>query len=123
MEKAFDRVEWPFLEQIMIHLGFNSSWVSLIMRCVSSVSFQVRINDSLSRPFKPHRGLRQGDPLSTFLFLFCTQGLSALLNAEQTNGNLPGLCASRNGPRVNHLLFADDCVVFIKNTTTEAQRL
>ena len=123
MEKAFDRAEWTFLEHVMIRLGFNSNWVSLIMRCVSSVTFQVRVNDSLSRPFKPFRGLRQGDPLSSFLFLFCTQGLSALLNAAQSSGDLPGLCASRNGPRVNHLLFADDCVVFIRTKMAEVQRL
>ncbi|KAL4277800.1 hypothetical protein GQ457_03G017200 [Hibiscus cannabinus] len=123
IEKAFERVEWSFLRDVMLRLGFDVSWVSLILRCITTVSFTVRINGSLSREFHPHCGLRQGDPLSPFLFLLCTQALSALLTAEQSPGGLVGLGASRNGPRVNHLLFADDSLIFIQNSASEAQRL
>ncbi|KAL4347013.1 hypothetical protein GQ457_17G011280 [Hibiscus cannabinus] len=103
--------------------GFSEIWVGLIMRCISTVSFSVRVNGSLSLTFSPERGLRQGDPLSPFLFLICTQGLSSLLMMEHNEGRLGGLCASRNGPKVNHLLFVDDSMLFIRNSTSEAQRL
>ncbi|KAL4324280.1 hypothetical protein GQ457_11G002870 [Hibiscus cannabinus] len=93
MEKAYDRVEWFFLSTIMSKLGFDD---------------------------RPSRGLRQGDPLSPYLFLFCTQGLSTLLLKEQREGNIKGVRASQAGPRVNHLLYADDCILFIKNSVGEA---
>ncbi|KAK8618177.1 hypothetical protein V6N13_116045 [Hibiscus sabdariffa] len=123
MEKAFDRVEWPFLKAVMLHLGFAPSWVDLIMRCVSSVSSRVRVRGALSEAFHPQRGLRQGDPLSPFLFLFCSEGLSATLTAAQQEGHLPGVRASKHGPPVNHPLFADDSLVFLRNNMTEVQCL
>ncbi|KAL4369465.1 hypothetical protein GQ457_05G022150 [Hibiscus cannabinus] len=123
MEKAFDRVEWPFLKAVMLRLGFDPSWVDLIMRCVSSVSSRVRMRGTLSEAFCPQRGLRQGDPLSPFLFLFCSEGLSAALTTAQQEGHLPGVRASKHGPLVNHLLFADDSLVFLHNNMTEVQCL
>ncbi|KAK8984972.1 hypothetical protein V6N11_073122 [Hibiscus sabdariffa] len=97
--------------------------VDLIMRCVSSVSFRARARGTLSSPFHPQCGLRQGDPLSPFLFLFCTQGLSVALLAAQHVGQLPGLRASKHGPPVNHLLFADDRLVFLRNELAEVHCL
>ncbi|KAL4304112.1 hypothetical protein GQ457_10G013500 [Hibiscus cannabinus] len=123
IEKAFDRVEWNFLWDVTLRLGFDSSLVSLILRCITTISFTVRINGCLSQEFRPQRGLRQGDPLYPFLFLICTQALSALLTTEQFSSGLAGLCASRNGPRINHLLFADNSLIFIRNSATEALRL
>uniref|UniRef100_A0A5B7A5I4 Reverse transcriptase domain-containing protein n=1 Tax=Davidia involucrata TaxID=16924 RepID=A0A5B7A5I4_DAVIN len=58
VSKAYDRVEWPFLESIMLHMGFHPRWVALIMQCVSSVSFAVLINGDLKGCIKPSRGLR-----------------------------------------------------------------
>jgi hypothetical protein len=63
MAKAYDRVEWEYLRSIMLKLGFHESFVSLIIRCVTSVSFSVRVNGSLSQCFRPTRGIRQGGPI------------------------------------------------------------
>ncbi|GMI78266.1 hypothetical protein HRI_001495900 [Hibiscus trionum] len=123
MEKAFDRVEWSFLANVIERMGFASEWIDLIMRFITTVSFSVKINNSFSPPFQPQRGLRQGDPLSPFLFLFCTQGLSAYLAAAQQTKILLGLGACKYGPKVNHLLFVDDCMIFINTNQSEATLL
>ncbi|KAL4324249.1 hypothetical protein GQ457_11G027500 [Hibiscus cannabinus] len=86
MEKAFDRVEWTFLRSVLLHMGFHSDWVDHLMDCVSTVTFRIRINGRLTPTIVPQRGLWQGDPLSSFLFVICMQGLSATLLAEQGAG-------------------------------------
>jgi hypothetical protein len=64
MVKAYDRVEWIFLEKMMRKLGFSEVWVGMVMRCITTIRFSVKLNGGLSDSFLPSRGLRQGDPLS-----------------------------------------------------------
>jgi hypothetical protein len=114
MHKAYDRVAWEFLRKMMIRLGFDEQWVELIMACVTSVSYSVRYNSQLTDGFIPIRGIRQGDPMSPYLFLLCAKGLSScLLHAEEVGG-IEGIKSCRNAPSVSHLVFADDSLKLLK---------
>uniref|UniRef100_A0A803PT14 Reverse transcriptase domain-containing protein n=1 Tax=Cannabis sativa TaxID=3483 RepID=A0A803PT14_CANSA len=113
MSKAFDRVEWHFLEAVMLKMGFATKWVEFIMRCASSSTLCFNINGAIKGSVVPQRGLRQGDPISPYLFLICSEGLSALLCSEEIIGHLKGFSISRGTPSMSHLLFADDSLLFV----------
>ena len=114
MMKTYDRVEWPYLRAIMLKLGFNTKWVDIVMNLVSLVNFSVLFNGKKLEEFKPSRGIRQGDPLSPYLFLLAAEGLLCLLQSKSESSNLSGLQVTASAPSVNHLLFADDCLLFFK---------
>ena len=112
MTKACDGVEWSFLKAMMVKMGFYLKWIYIIMRCITSISYTIIINCSISNTFQPVRGLRQGDTMSPYLFLISTEGLSAFLDKHQRNELRNGIQASCNGPRVTHLFFVDDSIQF-----------
>lgn len=80
MSKAYDRVEWAFLRQILHRFGVHPVWINKITKCVESVSYTLKINGQYSEVFFPGRGLRQGDPLSSYLFLICQEWFSSQMN-------------------------------------------
>jgi hypothetical protein len=84
------------------------------MAFVTSVSYSVRYNSQLTEGFTPTRGIRQGDPLSPYLFLLCAEGLSSDLLHEEEIGGIEGIKVCRNAPSVSHLLFADDSLILLK---------
>ena len=114
MSKAYDRIEWDFLREVLTRLGFHSVWISWIMECVSSVSYAFLINGAPQGNVAPTRGLRQGDPLSPYLFILCTEVLSGLCNKTQEHGELTGVKVARGSPPINHLLFADNTMFFCR---------
>jgi hypothetical protein len=123
MEKAYDRVEWDFLESTLLTMGFPTKLVRTIMLCVRSVSFSILINGSPSSIFKPKRGIRQGDPLSPYLFIIYVEVLSGLITKYHEQDKNHGINITRNAPTISHLFFADDSMIFCRAHKNEAQYL
>lgn len=123
MSKAFDRVEWSFLEALLIKLGFSPKWLSWIKTCISSASYQVLLNGEPKGDISPSRGIRQGDPLSLFLFILLTEALISQINGAESEGRITCLKIARASPPISHLLFADDSLFFCKAEVSQCAEL
>ncbi|KAL0344527.1 UNVERIFIED_CONTAM: putative mitochondrial protein [Sesamum radiatum] len=98
VSKAYDKVEWSFLEQVMSKLGFPLSFVRLVMLCISSVSYSFLLGGKQFGALNPGRGLRQGDPFSPYLFLLCTESFSSLLQQAERASKIQGVSVCRGAP-------------------------
>ena len=119
MSKAYDMVEWAFMERLLFKMGFCPVWVSRVMTCISSVTYKVLFNGQPKGSIFPERVLRQGDPLSPYLFILCTEALISNIRKEEREKRLTGLKISRGRPAVSHLLFAGDSLFFCKANVAE----
>ena len=115
IEKAYDHLSWEFLIQVLDKMGFGKRWVSWVKWCISTASFSIMVNGSPTGFFQNSRGLRQGDPLSPYLFVIGMEALSQLLNRAVDGNYLSGnKIAGRDGDGyvISHLLYADDTLLF-----------
>lgn len=123
ISKAYDRIEWKFLEAMLKKLGFCDWWVYLVMQCVTTVSYFIVHGEHEMGPIIPTRGIRQGDPLSPYLFIICAEGLSALLNKYEAKQWIHGIKVCRNAPIISHMLFADDSYFYCKADMTDVAKV
>lgn len=108
IEKAYDHLHRGFLRKTLENIGFGGKWMKF---CITTVKFSVLIDGSPSGFFSSQRGLRQGDPLSSFLFILPMEGLNDMLRTAQTKGWIRGFNANMNdrqGLAISHLQYADD---------------
>ena len=98
IEKAYDHVDWSFLLAVLGKMGFGGRWCNWIKWCLSTVSFSVLVNDSPTGFFQGSRGLRQGDPLSPYLFIIVMEAFSCLMKIAVVGGFLtPCIVRGRRG--------------------------
>ena len=123
MSKVYDQVEWTYMEKLMVKIGFQDNLVKLMMECITTASYLVLINGEPHGGIIPTRGLRQGDPLSPYLFLMYTKGLYGLIHKVARMGDMWGVSICQKGPKLTRLLFADDSLIFYKAKENECHKL
>ena len=111
-DKAYDHVNWDFLDHVLEKKEFSPKWRTWMRGCLSSVSYAILVNRNAKGWVKVSRGLRQGDPLSPFLFTIVPDVLSRMLLRAEERSMLEGFKVGRNKTRVSHLQFADDTIFF-----------
>ncbi|GJT47912.1 zinc finger, CCHC-type containing protein [Tanacetum coccineum] len=112
-EKAYDSINWEFLLNIMKRMGFGIKWCKWVENCLKSSSMSVLVNGSPTEEFKLERGIRQGDPLSPFLFILAAEGLNAIVNEAVEKGIFRGVRVGRNRVVISHLQYADDTIFLV----------
>lgn len=123
ISKAYDRIEWNFLEAVLVKLDFHPKWNLWIMECIRSVSYSFLVNGAAQGKVVPSRGIRQGDPLSPYLFILRTEVLSSLCSKSLQDGKMAGIKVARGCPPINHPLFADDTMFFTKTNVASCEAL
>lgn len=123
MSKAYDRADWGFLRKVLVKMGFPDEFIRIVMDCVQTVSYSIVFNGSPLPPFKPTCGLRQGDPLSPYLFILCMEGMSSYLERLQEQGRFRGVSVTWLAPSISHLLFADDAAFFMRYSSSSCEAL
>lgn len=111
------------MEILLEKMGFARAWIRWVMACISSVSYAVLLNGQSHGFIRPERGIRQGDPLSPFLFILCTEALVNVLNQAEAQGKLHGIKLAASCPVVHHLLFADDSLLMCDATVNESEEI
>eukprot|EP00253_Pinus_taeda_P033643 PITA_33643 len=121
LTKAYDKLSWSYIREVLKTYGFDHNWIRWVMALVTTASFSILLNGSLSRTFRPSRGLRQGDPLSTFLFILMMEGLGKAIKSANAKGRIQGLKLTRNGDTLTHQQFVDDTMLQGTPTVKEAK--
>lgn len=119
LEKAYDRLRWDFLEDTLRAAGLSEGWIRRVMECVAGPSMCILWNGEKTETFKPSRGLRQGDPLSPYLFVLCMERLCHLIEEAVEDMRWKPITLSRGGPQLSHICFAYDLILFAEASVTQ----
>ncbi|GKV24205.1 hypothetical protein SLEP1_g33843 [Rubroshorea leprosula] len=111
-EKAYDSINWKFLDSMMSKFGFSHKWRTWIRECISSAIVSILVNGSPTEEFQMEKGLRQGDPLAPFLFLMIAEALNGLMLKAAEENLFQGVEIGRSGLKLTHLQYADDSIFF-----------
>ena len=118
-EKAYDCINWQFVLDMLQNFGFGQRWIGWMRSCLSSARISILVNGSPTNEFSPTRGLRQGDPLSPFLFNVAAEALNVLIERAVQLGLVKGVEVGVDKTRVSHLQFADDTILFCDGNLEE----
>lgn len=125
MEKAYDIMDWNFIQQTLIGFCFPNNIINLIMNCITTIKFSILINGTppSTDNIIPTRGIRYGYPLSHYLFILRADILSNLIRIAQQGNKFSGITIAKIAPNGTHLFFGDDTMIFCKAGENEASTL
>ncbi|XP_021991435.1 uncharacterized protein LOC110888201 [Helianthus annuus] len=110
-EKAYDNINWNFVLDILAQMGFSDKWCLWIKGVITSARASILVNGAPTSEFKCHKGMRQGDPISPFLFFIVMEALSCMISKACSLGIVKGVSLPNSGPVVSHLLSTDDAII------------
>lgn len=114
LEKAYDRLKWDFIKDTLMDIGLPEKIVDVIRNCTTSSSMRMLWNGEALDEFLPSRGIRQGDPLSPYLFILCIERLFQMIGLAVKHNLWKPICLTKGGPKLSHFAFADDLLLFTK---------
>lgn len=123
MSKAYNRVEWSYIRSMLLNLDFVDLITDLFRQCVTTAQYKIAHSGKEFGNIIPQRDLRQGDPLSSYLFLLCMEGSSALIKSYERQGLITKIRVARSAPLVSHMFFADDSYIYCHATKEEATQV
>lgn len=123
LEKAFDNISWSCLDYTVSRFGFGMVWRNLVKWCLSTARFSMTINGSASAMFRSGKGIKQGDPISHFLFIMIVEVLSVMIKKAADMDLIVGFKPSENAFSITHIQFADDLIVFLDGDVEQIQNL
>ena len=123
LSKAYDRLNWNYLREVLRAFGFCNRWIEWISAMISSTNFPILMNGTPSQPSRASRGLRQGDPLSPFLFIIVVEGLGRYIKKEVREKKLKGIQIWGNNLSITHQQFVDDIMLFCNVSLREVRRI
>lgn len=112
MSKAYDRIEWSFLKVVMNKMCLGEKWITLIMNCVTTISYGMLVNGQPGDNFQLTREIIQVDLISPYLFFLCVEGLSSLLDQAELESNIKEIKVAKGYHPISHLFFTDDSTLF-----------
>lgn len=120
MKKACSRLEWNSIRKCFRNLGFSNRWIDWFCQCTC---FKIIINGKMRPIFNPERGMRQGNPLSLYIFIICTEYLGHYINYMANQGKFGiGIRLNNDAPKIPYLIFANDCIILYRATKSKASK-
>lgn len=110
IRKAYNSLEWEFIDKVVSAWGIFISFQSFIQSCTSTLTYSILVNGKVSRPIILGRGLRQGDPMSLHIFILCSKILTRLFFKGEA-GHIHKIKICEEAPAILHLLYVDDLLI------------
>lgn len=121
LEKAYDRLRWDFIRDTLHDIVCPDNFINIVWWCISSSRIRLLLNVDALQKFKPERGICQGDPLSPYLFVLCLERLFHLIQVAVEKKVWKPIKISKRSPRLSHLAFADDLILFIEASVAQIE--
>jgi hypothetical protein len=122
-EKAYDKLKWPFIQQVFRMKGFSPTWCEWISKVMSKGSVAVKVNENLGHYFQTRKGVRQGDPLSPILFNIVVDMLAVIISRAKEAGQIHGVVPHLIDEELLVLQYADDTIIFMDNDLERAKNM